>query len=68
PPVYLWCEGYTEFKKTHEHFSDWLLKEIELDWQVVKGYGESMLKKVGKTIEDVFGDGEEKGEGKRCRC
>lgn len=66
PPVYLWVEGYTEFKKTDEHFSDWLMKEIELHGKVVELYGERMLKRLGKaepSSTDVKGDVSGEGEG-----
>jgi len=66
PPVYLWVEGYTEFKKTHEHFSDWLMKEIELHGRGVELHGELMLKRLGKaepSSTDVKGDVSGEGEG-----
>ncbi len=55
PPVYLWEETCTEFKKTHEHFSDWLLKEIEIHGEGVELYAPSSTEVKG----DVSGESEE---------
>jgi hypothetical protein len=59
PPVYLWFETYTEFKKINEHFSDWLLREIELHGEGVELYAPSSTE-VKEGSSDVFRESEEK--------